>query len=234
MSEQQAVERVKEPNTIASLVADCRELGIESGETLLVHSSLSALGWTCGGPQAVVDALRKSVGEAGTLLTPDSTPTRLAGRTRPFPKNGSKRSAKRDHHFVPRLRRPEGWVRFRSVFEAIPTWSGVAIRRFRLRRGGAKPNESLRTTGSITDSERDRRSREPTNGMGRSSCSGFPMTETRRYIWPSTERTSPYRRRRALRRCFGTTSASRSSTRIPKRVRKISPLSVRISSEKSG
>ena len=44
MSEADAIERVDEPVTVASLVADLRELGVEAGDALLVHSSLSALG----------------------------------------------------------------------------------------------------------------------------------------------------------------------------------------------
>ncbi|MEM4780788.1 MAG: AAC(3) family N-acetyltransferase [Halalkalicoccus sp.] len=50
-----------------------RALGIEPGETLLVHASLSALGWTCGGRQAVCDALFESVGESGTIVVPTHT-----------------------------------------------------------------------------------------------------------------------------------------------------------------
>ncbi|KYH26602.1 aminoglycoside 3-N-acetyltransferase [Halalkalicoccus paucihalophilus] len=73
MSERQAIERVGEPNTSASLTAEFRALGIRPGEPLLVHASLSALGWTCGGPQAVCDALYEAVGEAGTVVVPTHT-----------------------------------------------------------------------------------------------------------------------------------------------------------------
>ncbi|AJY74247.1 hypothetical protein VN24_06215 [Paenibacillus beijingensis] len=38
------------------MVQDLRRLGIREGDQLLVHSSLSSLGWVFGGPQAVVQA----------------------------------------------------------------------------------------------------------------------------------------------------------------------------------
>lgn len=73
MTEGDAVERVDKPATVAALADDVRDLGVTPGDTLLVHSSLSALGWVCGGAQAVVDALRDAVTESGTLVVPTFT-----------------------------------------------------------------------------------------------------------------------------------------------------------------
>lgn len=53
-----------------SLAAELRAVGIRPGETLLVHSSLSSLGWLCGGAGAVVQALLDALGENGTLVVP--------------------------------------------------------------------------------------------------------------------------------------------------------------------
>lgn len=56
--------------TVTSLTADFAALGVQSGMTLLVHSSLKALGPVCGGPVAVILALEKLLGPAGTLVMP--------------------------------------------------------------------------------------------------------------------------------------------------------------------
>lgn len=73
MSEADAIEMVDEPATVDTLASDLRTLGIEPGETLLVHSSLSALGYVVAGAPSVVDALRSAVTEDGTLVMPTFT-----------------------------------------------------------------------------------------------------------------------------------------------------------------
>lgn len=58
------------PVTVDSLVSDLTSLGVRPGMVLLVHTSLSALGWVCGGAQAVVLALEQALGHEGTLVMP--------------------------------------------------------------------------------------------------------------------------------------------------------------------
>ncbi len=58
------------PATVRSLEADFRALGVRPGMTLLVHSSLSSLGWVCGGAMAVILALESVLAAEGTLVMP--------------------------------------------------------------------------------------------------------------------------------------------------------------------
>jgi len=69
MDEGEVVNNTDEPRTVRSLKKDLKEAGIEEDETLFVHSSLSSLGWVCGGAQAVIEALLDVVSE-GTLVLP--------------------------------------------------------------------------------------------------------------------------------------------------------------------
>lgn len=71
MSEWDAVQRAGDrPATVDSLYGDLGALGVRPGMVLLVHSSLSALGWVCGGAVAVIQALEAALGPAGTLVMP--------------------------------------------------------------------------------------------------------------------------------------------------------------------
>lgn len=70
MPEGQVVGKTKTLSTVESLRDDFEALGIEKGMVLLVHSSLSAIGWVCGGPVAVIIALQEVLGETGTLVMP--------------------------------------------------------------------------------------------------------------------------------------------------------------------
>ena len=70
MAEADAIATSARPVTEQALRADLRALGLRSGMTVLVHSSLSSLGWVCGGSTAVIRALLAVVGSAGTLVMP--------------------------------------------------------------------------------------------------------------------------------------------------------------------
>lgn len=62
------------PNTQVSLQDDLSAIGLKSGMTVMVHSSLGQVGWTVGGPVTVIRALLAVLGEAGTLVMPAETP----------------------------------------------------------------------------------------------------------------------------------------------------------------
>lgn len=62
------------PITGRRLRGDLAAIGVEPGTTLVVHSSLSALGWVEGGAPTVVRALLDAVGDDGTLAMPAATP----------------------------------------------------------------------------------------------------------------------------------------------------------------
>jgi aminoglycoside 3-N-acetyltransferase len=70
MHEASMIERTKLPATTESLRGDIERLGVGSGDIVLVHSSLRAMGWISGGPVAVVQALLDAVGANGTIVMP--------------------------------------------------------------------------------------------------------------------------------------------------------------------
>ncbi|UIO99179.1 AAC(3) family N-acetyltransferase [Halobaculum sp. CBA1158] len=70
MGEHDVVERTDEPLTADRIRADLRDLGVDAGETALVHSSLSAMGWVAGGAPTAVDGLLEAVTAAGTVAVP--------------------------------------------------------------------------------------------------------------------------------------------------------------------
>ena len=70
MTEKKIISNTDRPLTIDSLCRSLSNIGVESGDTLLVHSSLSSLGWVCGGAQSVILSLKKALGTGGTLVMP--------------------------------------------------------------------------------------------------------------------------------------------------------------------
>lgn len=70
MSEHEAVKKSDQPATVDSLTGDLRALGVAPGALVLVHASLSSLGWVNGGAHAVALALTAAVTDEGTLVMP--------------------------------------------------------------------------------------------------------------------------------------------------------------------
>ena len=66
--------------TRAELQGGLRALGLEADDRVIVHSSLSSLGWVEGGAETVVDALLEVVGSEGTVMMPTFT----TGDAEPF------------------------------------------------------------------------------------------------------------------------------------------------------
>ncbi|HUU77127.1 MAG TPA: AAC(3) family N-acetyltransferase [candidate division Zixibacteria bacterium] len=77
--EKKIVEQTKSPITISSLTRDFKRIGIKQGDVIIVHSSMSKLGWTVGGPITVIDALINTIKEDGTIVMP----TMSTGNTDP-------------------------------------------------------------------------------------------------------------------------------------------------------
>ncbi|WP_354631250.1 aminoglycoside N(3)-acetyltransferase [Levilactobacillus brevis] len=51
-----------------------RDVGIEKGDTIIVHTSLKSFGWLVSGSRSVITALCKAVGDKGNIVMPSQTP----------------------------------------------------------------------------------------------------------------------------------------------------------------
>lgn len=60
----------RDPLTKQDIVRDLRALGVGPGMTIMVHSSLSALGHVEGGAETLIEALIEAVGPEGTVAMP--------------------------------------------------------------------------------------------------------------------------------------------------------------------
>ncbi|EUJ29148.1 aminoglycoside N3-acetyltransferase [Listeria floridensis FSL S10-1187] len=73
MSEKASIHRSTMPYTVTRLQAEFAAVGIEKGDSIIFHASLSQAGWVCGGAIAVIDALQSLLTEEGTLVMPAQT-----------------------------------------------------------------------------------------------------------------------------------------------------------------
>ena len=111
---------------IRELAEGFHDAGIERGDHILVHSSLSSLGTVEGGADTVIDALLVAVGEQGTVVFPTLSGCRDDSRERP------------------------------PVFDARYTrcWTGVVPETARLRKEAIRslhPTHSVAALGRLAD-----------------------------------------------------------------------------------
>lgn len=52
------------------IVEALKKVGVRNGQSIMVHTSLSSLGFVCGGAQVVIEALLECVGDDGTIMMP--------------------------------------------------------------------------------------------------------------------------------------------------------------------
>lgn len=72
-SEATTIRRSHAPVTVASLGRQLEHCGLERGQLVIAHTSLSSLGWVCGGAVTVIEALLDVLGPDGTLVMPAHT-----------------------------------------------------------------------------------------------------------------------------------------------------------------
>ena len=65
--------KAKNPLTKEGLVEALRSLGVKEGDTLVVHSGISGMGYLEGGADAMLGAISEVIGENGTFMAPSFT-----------------------------------------------------------------------------------------------------------------------------------------------------------------
>jgi aminoglycoside 3-N-acetyltransferase len=113
------------PCTRDSLAADLLALGVRPGSTLLVHSSMRAVGWVVGGAQALALALFDALGPEGTLVVPTHTPDNSdpsAWQHPPVPAHWWPVIREQTPAFDPAVT-PSRWMG--ALAEIVRTWPGV-------------------------------------------------------------------------------------------------------------
>ena len=58
------------PITKEDIQSAFHAVGLEKGRAVMVHTSLSKIGYVCGGAQTVIEALMETIGEEGTIMMP--------------------------------------------------------------------------------------------------------------------------------------------------------------------
>jgi aminoglycoside 3-N-acetyltransferase len=99
------------------------QLGVEPGDTLFVHSSLSSLGEVNGGAGTVIDALLDVIGDKGNLVLPTFTFSFSDGRSTPY---HPKRTASRVGHITEYFRFKKGVMRSMHPTHSVAAYGSQA------------------------------------------------------------------------------------------------------------
>ena len=143
MHEREVIGCIYVPRTRSSLAGELRRLGLLEGGVAIVHVSMSRMGWVCGGPLAVAQALLDAVGSSGTIVVP----TQTTGNSDPSEWSNPPIPAAwwptvRDHMptFDPHVTPPSGMG---SVAEVVRSWPTA--------RRSAHPQTSFAAVGPHAD-----------------------------------------------------------------------------------
>ncbi|KIL45484.1 aminoglycoside N(3)-acetyltransferase [Jeotgalibacillus soli] len=74
MSENSVIKQTLHYQSYEQLLTELKTLGVHEGMTIIVHSSLTRLGWVAGGETTMVKLLQESVSRSGTIVMPAQTP----------------------------------------------------------------------------------------------------------------------------------------------------------------
>lgn len=67
------IQKSAQPMTRVMISEQLRKMGLQKGMTVIVHGSMSKIGWISGGPVAVVQGLMDAITEEGTIVMPAHT-----------------------------------------------------------------------------------------------------------------------------------------------------------------
>src|SRR5690606_10246153 len=102
---------------------DLRRLGLEAGMDVLVHCSMSRLGWVCGGAQAIISALVNVVTPQGTIVMPAFTTwnTDPANwQDPPVPQDWHASIREEMAPYIPQISPTRGVGRVAELFRSLP------------------------------------------------------------------------------------------------------------------
>lgn len=122
-AEANVVSQSSEPLTEALLEQQLRELGLQAGMHVIVHCSMSSLGWVCGGVQTVVTALVNVLTPEGTIVMPAFTTWNTDPadwRRPPVPLHWQQTIRRQMPPYIPQVSPTRGVGKVAELFRTLP------------------------------------------------------------------------------------------------------------------